>query len=243
MPPGRSLDRTDLLHPRPAAARGPLSTNAELAERVQPVALGLPAPGAAAGSAKGVIAGYGARLDPVAHRPRPAGLRARAAGAPRPRGDRALRRARAAGTEVVACHALTGDMDYLLHVVVADLDALLALPARPPAQCRRRRRRELELRAACGEGRPRVCRCRECEARAAQGRPVPLRAQPQPAPRGRFVVAPAGLVHDHRADGRSIEQVLQARAGAPLAATELPGPGQLQMPEGVAGGRVRCRGR
>lgn len=24
--------------------------------------------------------------------------------------------------EVVACHALTGDMDYLLHVVVADLD-------------------------------------------------------------------------------------------------------------------------
>ena len=28
----------------------------------------------------------------------------------------------AAWNEVVACHALTGDMDYLLHIVVADLE-------------------------------------------------------------------------------------------------------------------------
>ena len=28
--------------------------------------------------------------------------------------------------EVVACHALTGDMDYLLHVVVPDLDRFSA---------------------------------------------------------------------------------------------------------------------
>ena len=35
--------------------------------------------------------------------------------------------------EVVACHALTGDMDYLLHVYVRDLEHF-ALPAGPAAQ-------------------------------------------------------------------------------------------------------------
>ncbi len=72
--------------------------------------------------ATGVIAGYGARVDPKAvglglqafvrvqlERHDPASVQLFGDGG----------RAR---DEVVACYALTGDMDYLLHVVVQDLE-------------------------------------------------------------------------------------------------------------------------
>lgn len=72
--------------------------------------------------ATGVIAGYAARVDPKAvglglqafvrvqlERHDPASVQQF--------GDRVQ-----AWDEVVACYALTGDMDYLLHVAVADLD-------------------------------------------------------------------------------------------------------------------------
>ena len=69
----------------------------------------------------GVVAGYAARLDPQA-----LGLGLQAFvrvqlekhGAP---GIERFVRAVQDWDEVVACHALTGDMDYLLHVVVQDL--------------------------------------------------------------------------------------------------------------------------
>ena len=70
----------------------------------------------------GVVAGYAARLDPQA-----LGLGLQAFvrvqlekhGAP---GIERFVRAVQDWDEVVACHALTGDMDYLLHVVVRDLE-------------------------------------------------------------------------------------------------------------------------
>ena len=70
----------------------------------------------------GVVAGYAARLDPKA-----LGLGLQAFvrvqlekhGAP---GIERFVRAVQDWDEVVACHALTGDMDYLLHVYVRDLD-------------------------------------------------------------------------------------------------------------------------
>ena len=70
----------------------------------------------------GVVAGYAARLDPKA-----LGLGLQAFvrvqlekhGAPR---IERFVRAVQDWDEVVACHALTGDMDYLLHVYVRDLE-------------------------------------------------------------------------------------------------------------------------
>ena len=70
----------------------------------------------------GVVAGYVARLDPQA-----LGLGLQAFvrvqlekhGAP---GIERFVRAVQDWDEVVACHALTGDMDYLLHVYVRDLE-------------------------------------------------------------------------------------------------------------------------
>ena len=70
----------------------------------------------------GVVAGYAARLDPKA-----LGLGLQAFvrvqlekhGAP---GIERFVRAVQDWDEVVACHALTGDMDYLLHVAVASLE-------------------------------------------------------------------------------------------------------------------------
>ena len=70
----------------------------------------------------GVVAGYAARLDPQA-----LGLGLQAFvrvqlekhGAP---GIERFVRAVQDWDEVVACHALTGDMDYLLHVVVGGLE-------------------------------------------------------------------------------------------------------------------------
>lgn len=70
----------------------------------------------------GVIAGYGARLDPQALG---LGLQAVVRVQLEKHGGAAIERfvQRVQGwDEVVTCHALTGDMDYLLHVHVADLE-------------------------------------------------------------------------------------------------------------------------
>lgn len=70
----------------------------------------------------GVIGGYAARVEPGA-----VGLglqafvRVQLARHDPPSIDHFVRRI-GDSAEVVACHALTGDMDYLLHVVVEDLD-------------------------------------------------------------------------------------------------------------------------
>ncbi len=72
--------------------------------------------------AAGVIAGYGARLDA---RALGLGLQAFVRVQLTEHDSPAIDRFAAAVTswdEVVACHALTGDMDYLLHVAVRDLD-------------------------------------------------------------------------------------------------------------------------
>jgi Lrp/AsnC family leucine-responsive transcriptional regulator len=61
-------------------------------------------------------------VDPQGRGPGPAGLCARAAGKARPRRHRPLHRRVQGWDEVVACYALTGDMDYLLQVVVQDLE-------------------------------------------------------------------------------------------------------------------------
>jgi len=100
------FDRTDLRLLAEIQQHG-RATNAELAARLE---------------SEGVIAGYGARLEP-----RRIGL-----------GLQAFVRVQlekhdqhAIGVfadnvvewdEVVACHALTGDMDYLLHIYVRDLE-------------------------------------------------------------------------------------------------------------------------
>ena len=69
----------------------------------------------------GVIVGYGARLDPEAIG---LGLQAFVRVQLEKHGQAGIDRFAAAvqdWDEVVACHALTGDMDYLLHVMVRDL--------------------------------------------------------------------------------------------------------------------------
>ncbi len=114
------FDRTDLALLAQLQTGGRL-TNAELAERVNL------SPSACLRRVQrlereGVIAGYGARLDPqhiglglqafvrlqLVHRDR----------------AQVARFAELVNTwdEVVACHALTGDVDYMLHVAVADLE-------------------------------------------------------------------------------------------------------------------------
>jgi Lrp/AsnC family leucine-responsive transcriptional regulator len=114
-----TLDRTDLRLLAVLQGEGRI-TNAELAERVS-----LSASACLRRlqrlEADGIITGYAAQIDPQA-----VGL-----------GLQAFVRVQLvrheAGTiehfvecvngwtEVVACHALTGDMDYLLHIYVADL--------------------------------------------------------------------------------------------------------------------------
>ena len=71
--------------------------------------------------ATGVVAGYAARLDPQALG---LGLQAFVRVQLEKHGAPGIERFIANvqdWDEVVACHALTGDMDYLLHVVVQDL--------------------------------------------------------------------------------------------------------------------------
>ena len=72
--------------------------------------------------ATGVVSGYAARLDPQVLG---LGLQAFVRVQLEKHGSAGIDRfvERVQGwDEVVACHALTGDMDYLLHVVVRDLD-------------------------------------------------------------------------------------------------------------------------
>jgi len=114
------FDRTDL-RLLAELQRDGRATNAELAARVNL------SPSACLRrlqrlEAEGVVAGYGARLEPRQIR---LGLQAFVRVQLEKHDQAAI--ARFADSvlewdEVVACHALTGDMDYLLHVYVRDLE-------------------------------------------------------------------------------------------------------------------------
>lgn len=115
-----ALDRTDLMLLQQLQFDGRLS-NTDLAERVNL------SPSACLRRVQrlerdGVIAGYGARLNPAAIG---IGLQAFVR-LQLARHDReaieTFVNALQDWDEVVTCHALTGDMDYLLHVAVADLE-------------------------------------------------------------------------------------------------------------------------
>ncbi|WP_024888716.1 MULTISPECIES: Lrp/AsnC family transcriptional regulator [Luteimonas] len=118
--PQATLDRTDL-HLLAELQRGGRLTNAELAERVHL------SPSACLRRVQrlereGVVAGYRAEVDPERVG---LGLQAFVRVQLEKHGSAPVERFAAAveaWDEVVACHALTGDMDYLLHVVVRDLD-------------------------------------------------------------------------------------------------------------------------
>ena len=115
-----ALDRTDRALLRLLQAEGRL-TNAELAARVSlsPSAM---LRRVQRMEASGVIAGYGARLDARAlGLDLSAFVRVQLAAHARTAIERFVQVVQDAD-EVVACHALTGDMDYLLEVRVADLD-------------------------------------------------------------------------------------------------------------------------
>jgi len=115
-----ALDRTDLRLLAEIQRHG-RATNAELAQKVNL------SPSACLRRIQrleesGVIGGYGAWLHPQAVG---LGLQAFVRVQLSKHGSEAIARfveAVALWDEVVACHALTGDMDYLLHVYVRDLD-------------------------------------------------------------------------------------------------------------------------
>ncbi|MEO7012741.1 MAG: Lrp/AsnC family transcriptional regulator [Dokdonella sp.] len=116
-----TLDRTDLRILALLQGNG-RATNAEIAEgvrlsasaclrRVQKL------------EADGVIAGYAALVDPQAVG---LGLQAFVRVQLEQHGSTAVQHfveSVQSWNEVIACHALTGEMDYLLHIVVSDLDA------------------------------------------------------------------------------------------------------------------------
>lgn len=115
-----ALDRTDLRMLAVLQGEGRI-TNAELAERVSL------SPSACLRrlqrlEADGIISGYAAQVDPQA-----VGLglqafvRVQLSKHERAAVEGFVERVNE-WDEVVACHALTGDMDYLLHVYVADLE-------------------------------------------------------------------------------------------------------------------------
>lgn len=115
-----SLDRIDRLMLEILQRHGRI-TNAELAERVHLS----PAPCLRRMQRleqAGVIAGYGARVDAARVG---LGLEAFVRVQLERHDPPALARFAAlvdGWDEVVSCHALTGDMDYLLHIVVEDLE-------------------------------------------------------------------------------------------------------------------------
>ncbi|HVF34285.1 MAG TPA: Lrp/AsnC family transcriptional regulator [Candidatus Saccharimonadia bacterium] len=120
MPTATELDRTDRRILDVLQREGRI-TNAELAERVSlspsPCLRRLQRLEQA-----GIIAGYTAHLDP-----KRVGLGLQAfvrVQLEQHDSDAIARFVERVGSwnEVVACHALTGDMDYLLHVYVEDLD-------------------------------------------------------------------------------------------------------------------------
>jgi Lrp/AsnC family leucine-responsive transcriptional regulator len=117
---GTNLDRTDL-RILALLQRNGRATNAEIAEavnlsasaclrRVQRL------------EAEGVIAGYAALVDPAAVG---LGLQAFVRVQLEKHGSAEVQHFAQrvqSWNEVVACHALTGEMDYLLHIVVSDLE-------------------------------------------------------------------------------------------------------------------------
>lgn len=114
------LDRTDIAILDLLQREGRIA-NAELAERIN-----LSASACLRRVQRlerdGVIAGYGARLNPVALG---LGLVAFVRVQLEKHGAASIEgfaEAVAGWDEVVACHALTGDMDYLLQIVVRDLE-------------------------------------------------------------------------------------------------------------------------
>lgn len=114
------FDRTDLAILAELQRDGRL-TNAELAQRVN-LSASACLRRVQRLEADGVIDGYVARVDPAA-----VGLGLQAFVRVQLRShDAAAVQAfveRVGGwDEVIACHALTGDMDYLLHVIVEDLE-------------------------------------------------------------------------------------------------------------------------
>lgn len=114
------LDRTDLAILAALQREGRLA-NAELAERVNLSASACLRRVQRLERA-GVIAGYRAQLEPAALG---LGLVAFVRVQLEKHGStstEAFAEAVRSWDEVVACYALTGDMDYLLHVVVQDLD-------------------------------------------------------------------------------------------------------------------------
>lgn len=114
------LDRTDLAILAALQESGRIS-NAELAERVR-LSASACLRRVQRLEAEGVIAGYRAVLDPQKlGYDLQAFVRLQLARHDAASIERFLARV-ADWDEVVACHALTGDMDYLLHVVVADLE-------------------------------------------------------------------------------------------------------------------------
>ena len=114
-----TLDRTDLRLLAEIQQHG-RATNAELAARVN-LSASACLRRVQRLEAEGVIAGYGARLEPRAIG---LGLQAFVRVQLSKHGQAAIDHfveMVQLWDEVVACHALTGDMDYLLHVVVQDL--------------------------------------------------------------------------------------------------------------------------
>jgi Lrp/AsnC family leucine-responsive transcriptional regulator len=113
------LDRTDLAILALLQRQGRIA-NAELAERVN-LSASACLRRVQRLEREGVIAGYGARLDPAALG---LGLVAFVRVQLEKHGSGstdAFAELVRSWDEVVACHALTGDMDYLLQVVVRDL--------------------------------------------------------------------------------------------------------------------------
>lgn len=115
-----AFDRTDLSILSVLQHEGRL-TNAELAERVN-LSASACLRRVQRLEADGVIGGYAARVSPVA-----VGLGLQAFVRVQLRSHDAVAvqtfiERVGAWDDVVACHALTGDMDYLLHVVVEDLE-------------------------------------------------------------------------------------------------------------------------
>ncbi|MCD9031964.1 Lrp/AsnC family transcriptional regulator [Luteimonas sp. Y-2-2-4F] len=115
-----ALDRTDL-HLLAELQRAGRLTNAELAERVH-LSASACLRRVQRLEREGVVAGYRAEVDPERVG---LGLQAFVRVQLEKHGSAPVERFAAAveaWDEVVACHALTGDMDYLLHVVVRDLE-------------------------------------------------------------------------------------------------------------------------
>ena len=119
-PDHRQFDRTDLAILALLQTEGRL-THAELAERVNL------SPSACLRRVQrlerdGVIAGYGARLEPQRiGLGLQAFVRLQLEHRDRAQVERFSELVQD-WDEVVSCHALTGDMDYLLHIAVADLE-------------------------------------------------------------------------------------------------------------------------